>query len=616
MISKKEYNKRVLLKYFVYSLGVIFGICILLWLFRITHADSFFIVMENKSFDLRQKTVSASKKVNDNIVILTVDNASYEYLSEKYGEWPIPRKVYADIANYVEKQNPAAIAFDLMFVNSLKSSKEEDRLLAAEFSKYDNLYTSINFDNLDEQIRKAENLPQKLKINLDNESKINLKNPFLNYTNCRMILSEIIDVTENIGHINLIREDDGIARRISPFVVYKGDFYPHLALKVGLDYLSRFENIDTKNFKIDKNMNLLLGKRKIPLDMSGSAILNWYGESGEYNSNSFKYIPIWKVEKLAYGEKIDGAQELGNGFFKDKIVYVGVSATSMYDIKSTPTERNMPGVELHTTFINNLLDNNFIRRAPLWIDMSLTIFLSLIIGFIVLRFVSTVAASLTSAMIVTLYVVAATWIMRDFNLWISVIFPVIFALITFIGVYLVKYFRKSRDFEHTYKLATTDGLTELYNHRYFQEQMILNIETSKRYNSEFSLILIDIDFFKKFNDKFGHQSGDAVLRQVAQTLKKNVRSTDIVCRYGGEEMSVILSNTKKEEAVLTAQKLCDAVSNRIFDLVNNQKEHVTISLGVSSYPQNGTTPQELIEYADKGLYKAKENGRNQVGVLD
>ena len=616
MISKKEYNKRVLLKYFVYSLGVIFGICILLWLFRITHADSFFIVMENKSFDLRQKTVSASKKVNDNIVILTVDNASYEYLSEKYGEWPIPRKVYADIANYVEKQKPAAIAFDLMFVNSLKSSKEEDRLLASEFDKYDNLYTSINFDNLDEQIREAENLPQKLKIKLDNESKINLKNPFLNYTNCRMILSEIIDVTENIGHINLIREDDGIARRISPFVAYKGDFYPHLALKVGLDYLRRFENIDTKNFKIDKNMNLLLGKRKIPLDMSGSAILNWYGESGEYNSNSFKYIPIWKVEKLAYGEKIDGAEELEKGFFKDKIVYVGVSATSMYDIKSTPTERNMPGVELHTTFINNLLDNNFIRRAPLWIDMSLTIFLSLIIGFIVLRFISTVAASLTSAMIVTLYVVAATWIMRDFNLWISVIFPVIFALITFIGVYLVKYFRKSRDFEHTYKLATTDGLTELYNHRYFQEQMILNIETSKRYNSEFSLILIDIDFFKKFNDKFGHQSGDAVLRQVAQTLKKNVRSTDIVCRYGGEEMSVILSNTKKEEAVLTAQKLCDAVSNRIFDLVNNQKEHVTISLGVSSYPQNGTTPQELIEYADKGLYKAKENGRNQVGVLD
>jgi len=146
--------------------------------------------------------------------------------------------------------------------------------------------------------------------------------------------------------------------------------------------------------------------------------------------------------------------------------------------------------------------------------------------------------------------------------------------------------------------------------------MILNIETAKRYDSNFSLILIDIDFFKKFNDKFGHQSGDAVLKQVAQTLKKNVRSTDIVCRYGGEEMSVILSNTKKEEAIHTAQKLCNAVAERIFDLANNQKEHVTISLGVSTYPQNGETSQALIEYADKGLYKAKENGRNQVGMVD
>ena len=205
--------------------------------------------------------------------------------------------------------------------------------------------------------------------------------------------------------------------------------------------------------------------------------------------------------------------------------------------------------------------------------------------------------------------------MRDYNLWVNMTLPLSSALFTFIGVYLVKYFRKSQDFEHTYKLATTDGLTELYNHRYFQEQMILNIETAKRYNSHFSLILIDIDFFKKFNDKFGHQSGDAVLKQVAQTLKKNVRSTDIVCRYGGEEMAVILSNTKTEEAFITAQKLCDEVAGRIFDLANNQKEHVTISLGVSTYPDNGSTSQELIEYADQGLYKAKENGRNQVGKI-
>ena len=127
---------------------------------------------------------------------------------------------------------------------------------------------------------------------------------------------------------------------------------------------------------------------------------------------------------------------------------------------------------------------------------------------------------------------------------------------------------------------------------------------------------IEIKTFKKFNDKFGHQSGDAVLKQVAQTLKRNVRSTDIVCRYGGEEMAIILTNTNKDEAILTAEKICNAVAEKIFDLANNQKEHVTISLGVATYPADGKNSQELIENADKGLYKAKENGRNQVGRFD
>lgn len=617
MISKKEYNKRILLKYFIYSIGVVIGICLLLWLFRLTNAESFLMMMENKSFDIRQKTISAAKKVTDDIIIVTVDNASYEYLANKYGEWPMPRRIYADLAQYLEKQNPYSIVFDFLFVNSFKSAQNDDLRLIEEFKNNDKIYTSINFDNLDQRIRKAENLPDKLKVNIKNDATINLNNDKVKYSNCRMILQGIIDATAKIGHINLIREEDGIARKINPFAFYKDEFYPHLALKVAIDYLNKNQNnIDTKTFHIDKNKMLVLQDRKIPLDNNGFAILNWYGPSGEYNPNSFKYIPLWKLEKLAYGEEVDEEDKiLANNYFKDKIVYFGVSATSMYDIKSTPTEKNMPGVELHTTFINNLIDNNFIYRVPAYVDILITIAIGLLIGFIVLSFNSTVAASITSIMIATLYMIFTTWLMREYNLWVSIILPLSTGLFTFICVYLVKYFRKSKDFEHTYKLATTDGLTELYNHRYFQEQMILNIETAKRYENNFSLILIDIDFFKKFNDKFGHQSGDAVLKQVAQTLKKNVRSTDIVCRYGGEEMSVILSNTNKEEAIHTAQKLCNAVSERLFDLANNQKEHVTISLGVSTYPQNGETSQALIEHADKGLYKAKENGRNQVGII-
>lgn len=140
----------------------------------------------------------------------------------------------------------------------------------------------------------------------------------------------------------------------------------------------------------------------------------------------------------------------------------------------------------------------------------------------------------------------------------------------------------------------------------------MQVEQSKRYETAFSLIIIDIDFFKKFNDTFGHQAGDAVLRQVAQLLKQNVRATDIVCRYGGEEMSIILPNTSKEVSVSTAEKICKRVASKRFKLNNHMESNVTISLGVASFPEDGQTPSEIIDAADKRLYQSKHNGRNQV----
>ena len=179
--------------------------------------------------------------------------------------------------------------------------------------------------------------------------------------------------------------------------------------------------------------------------------------------------------------------------------------------------------------------------------------------------------------------------------------------------YMIKYFIKSKDFDKQYVLATTDGLTELYNHRYFKEQMKQTIESSTRYGTPFSLIILDIDFFKNFNDTYGHQAGDSILRQVAQTIKKNVRSSDIVCRYGGEEMSIILFNTDYESALSTADKLCKRISSRVFKLPNGKDASVTISLGASTFPKDGIGVEEIIEIADKRLYNAKETGRNKVG---
>ena len=174
---------------------------------------------------------------------------------------------------------------------------------------------------------------------------------------------------------------------------------------------------------------------------------------------------------------------------------------------------------------------------------------------------------------------------------------------------------KAQDFEYTYKLATTDGLTDLYNHRYFQEKLKDHMKRADKNASGFSVVLIDIDFFKKFNDTYGHQAGDEVLRQVGQVLKKSVKSKDLVARYGGEEMVIILADTNTNAAVKIAQRICQNIGSRKFKLGEGLEVNVTISLGVATYPVHGRTSTELIEFADQGLYRAKESGRNQVGDI-
>ena len=606
----KEYIKnKTILKYFLYSVYIILTIGLLFSLLGHPSVRNFFGIIENKTFDIRQSVLDKYKKVNKDIVILSVDDESYEYFLDKYGEWPISRNIYADIINYLEKQKPAVIAFDLMFVKSLKSSSDADNKLAKSIAKYDNVFTSINFDNQSFALRKPLDLPQALKADVVNDSDINLKNDYFTFSNCRAIISQILTTTANVGHINLMRDEDGIARALPPFVVYKDNYYPHLALKAAVKYLEKTENLKIDEFKINNKGQILLGKRTIPLTYHGTAVLNWYGPSGMNTNSSFVYIPLWKIEKSIYeGEKL-----LPDSYFKDKIVYIGTSATSLFDLKSVPTDRVFPGVEIHTTFVNNIIDNNFIKRVPPLFDILTSLLLSLFVGLIVIRNESTVISSLVAVLTAIIYIILSTALMLYFNLWTGIVLEITAILLVFIACYLAKYILKSRDLEYTYALATTDGLTELYNHRYFQEQMLQNIETGKRYERPFSLIMIDIDFFKKFNDTYGHQSGDAVLRQVAQILKKNVRSSDIVCRYGGEEMSIILTNTDNENAIFTAEKICHAVSEHPLKLVNGNDVQVTISLGVSTYPQNGQTPQEMIKYADDCLYIAKQNGRNQAG---
>lgn len=163
------------------------------------------------------------------------------------------------------------------------------------------------------------------------------------------------------------------------------------------------------------------------------------------------------------------------------------------------------------------------------------------------------------------------------------------------------------------EMAIKDGLTSLYNHRYFQEALVQEFSRSKRYGKQCSLIFIDVDNFKKYNDTHGHPEGDRLLRTLAELMMAHLRSTDLAARYGGEEFVLLLPETAKESALRIAEDLRGRVEAHPFKGRETQPlGRVTISVGVASYPEDGHEAPTVMNHADQLLYKAKHDGKNKV----
>jgi len=165
----------------------------------------------------------------------------------------------------------------------------------------------------------------------------------------------------------------------------------------------------------------------------------------------------------------------------------------------------------------------------------------------------------------------------------------------------------SRVFEDTLLRSHTDALTSLWNYGYFQYKLDEELEKATREEYSISVLMIDVDNFKKFNDCFGHQAGDEALKSVSKILKDSSRKIDIVSRYGGEEFTLILPFSNKEEASLIGERIRKNVEKSSF--LNHE---FTVSVGVSSFPHDGLDKEKLIEKADFALYKAKRRGKNRV----
>jgi diguanylate cyclase (GGDEF)-like protein len=163
------------------------------------------------------------------------------------------------------------------------------------------------------------------------------------------------------------------------------------------------------------------------------------------------------------------------------------------------------------------------------------------------------------------------------------------------------------------RFATVDGLTGVLNHRAFKEKLFEEVYRARRYDHSLTLMMMDLDDFKKINDTHGHLYGDYMLRIVADIIKNNIRMVDIVARYGGEEFTVILANAEKEAAMGTAQRIRQKISEYPFEQ-DGIRASVTVSIGMASFPEDSHDGISLIQAADDAMYKAKRAGKNRVQI--
>jgi diguanylate cyclase (GGDEF)-like protein len=163
-------------------------------------------------------------------------------------------------------------------------------------------------------------------------------------------------------------------------------------------------------------------------------------------------------------------------------------------------------------------------------------------------------------------------------------------------------------------MAVTDGLTGLYNHREFYQSLRRELERARRYRHTLSLLMIDVDDFKRFNDHFGHPAGDIALRDISELLRKCARTTDIIARYGGEEFAVILPESTPGGALMVAERIKSEVAAHNFIHNSNDPVHLTVSIGIYSSLNGEASEDQIVSLADEASYIAKKSGKNRVVV--
>lgn len=524
--------------------------------------------LELSSLDFSFRVRSATH-FNPKIIIVEISEGDIA----RIGQWPWKRSWHAVLTSALTDMGAKAIYFDIIF-SEPSALPEDDAVFADAIKRSKRVYLPFAFQ------------PPSIKI----EDAIRPVPAF----------SESL---KGSGAINIYPDLDGVLRRIP--LVFPSDktTYYHSSLLIARDYLNMPKiEFDDSSARISNNDSAI----RIPFSAgSNQMLIDWAGR-WEKTFKHYSYLQIL----AAYKDMKDGrAPSVDLSDFKDSICLIGITATGLYDIKPIPLQPEYPGIGVMANSINDILSQKFTREINHGFNILALVILTLLPALLIhgerplSEAMSVLAAGIA-------YFLINQALFRS-GLRMHLFTPLFGLLSSYVITSTYSFVRISMERQRFFKMSVTDGLTGLYNIRYFK--MLLETELALARtdaNKRFSIVMSDVDHFKHFNDTYGHQVGDIVLKSVSTVLKNSVRNLDIVSRYGGEEMILLLRGSNLKDAYHVAEKIRKNIESCIVkDQSQNYK--VTISIGVSTFA-DGDTVDSVIKRADDALYVAKKSGRNRV----
>lgn len=538
-----------------------------------------FQLFEWLAFDtwVRLRPLEAMEK---RIVVVTISESDINEL----GQWPISDRTLSQLITKINQHQPRAIGLDI----------------------YRNLPIEPGTAELDRVFRSTPNLIGIEKV-----------------VNPPIKPSPILEEQEQIALADLVKDADGKIRRgLLSIERDNGQVKLSLGIRLALMYL---EQEGIKPELVEDTGTVSIGQTElvpfksndggyVGADEGGFQILmNYRGKE-----SSFPQISIIDVLN----------DRLESDLISDRIVLIGSTAESLNDFFSTPystnranQKENLSGVYLHANLTSQIISEALDSRSPIktisefgeWIWIVTWTFGVATINLILLNRLSSsgqtiliLGSTIFTVIISGLVLLSSGYLLFLANFWLPVISP-LFSLTLSTLIISWSYNQNQT------KLASVDSLTQIPNRRCFEQFSQKQWLHSQKKQQSLSIILCDVDFFKKYNDTYGHQAGDSCLQQVAKTLAQSIRNTDLAARYGGEEFVVVLPNTPPEIGIIVAQRMCDRIKALEIPHVNSEvSEYVTMSCGVAHNDfEKVASLDELIARADEALYKAKEQGRNQ-----